>query len=166
MGVGSKLLKGSWLGAWAVFMSTAVMAAPAPVQPTAAWVPEPPAVARNAVAYLVLTGGDQDDVLQGVTTPAAEVVELHETSLADGVLRMKPVTSLPVAARQQIEFVPGGLHLMLIGLRQPLRYGGKVLLEMRFAKAGLLKIEAEVHSLPPTPAASRTEDHDQHHHHH
>lgn len=147
-----------------ILMGGAVVAAPAPVQLAGAWVPEPPAVARHAVAYLTLLGGEQDDVLLGIGTPVAEVVELHETSLADGILRMRPVASLPVKTRQRIEFVPGGLHLMLINLRQPLRYGGKVLLELRFEKAGVLNIEADVRSLPPAPAASGADMH--HHHHH
>lgn len=136
----------------------------APVQVVAAWVPEPPAVARHAAAYVTLVGGGQDDVLLGAATTAAEIVELHETSLADGVLRMKPVAALPVAARQRIEFTPGGLHMMLINLRQPLRYGGRIPLELRFEKAGKVKVEAEVRSLPPAPASSDAEMH--HHHHH
>lgn len=138
--------------------------APAPVQVAGAWVPEPPAVARNAVAYLTLLGGEQGDVLLGASTPVAEVVELHETSLANGILRMRPVASLPVQARQRVEFAPGGLHMMLINLRQPLRYGGKVVLQLQFEKAGKLSVEAEVRSLPPAPAAGDAEMH--HHHHH
>ena len=143
-------------------MSATTLAAP--VQLDSAWVPEPPAVARNAVAYLALTAGEQDDVLLAVSTPVAEVVEVHETSLADGVLRMRPVSRLPVKAKQRIEFAPGGLHLMLINLKQPLRYEGKVALSLRFEKAGVITTEAEVRSLPPTPAA-RADDTHRHHHH-
>lgn len=158
------VLRKLWLLPLLVAFGGPVHAGPAPLQVAGAWVPEPPAVARNGVAYLTLLGGEQDDVLLGAGTPVAEVVELHETSLANGILRMRPVASLPVQARQRIEFAPGGLHMMLINLRQPLRQGAKVMLELRFKKAGELKVEAEVRSLPPAPAAGDAEMH--HHHHH
>lgn len=152
--------------ALATTVSATVLAAggSAPVQVVAAWVPEPPAVSRNAAGYLTLMGGAEDDVLLGATTAAAEVVEVHETSLAGGVLRMKPVASLPVPARKRIEFGPGGLHLMLINLRQVVRYGGTVPLELRFEKAGLIRVDAEVRSLPPAPASGGAEMHQHHHH--
>jgi copper(I)-binding protein len=147
-----------------VMIGLSATALAVPVQLDNVWVPEPPAVARNAVAYLALTAGEQDDVLLAVSTPVAEVVEVHETSLADGVLHMRPVSRLPVKAKQRIEFAPGGLHLMLINLKQPLRYEGKVALSLRFEKAGVITTEAEVRSLPPTPAARADDTH--HHHHH
>ena len=134
------------------------------VEVSGAWIPEPPAVSRNAAAYLTVLGGVQDDVLLSAATPAAEVVEVHETSLAGGVLRMKPVATLAVPARQRIEFAPGGLHLMLVNLRHALRYGAMVPLELEFRKAGKVRVEAEVRSLPPSPAAVGGEAH--HHHHH
>jgi len=129
----------------------------------AAWVPEPPPVARNAAAYVTLRGGARADRLMGVSSPAAEVAEVHETSLTGGVLRMRPVTTLPLAAGQRIEFTPGGYHIMLINVRQPLTAGGKVPLELRFEKAGSVRLEAEVRSLPP---AASPEAGSAHHHHH
>ena len=146
-----------------VSFAGAAVAGPAAIRMTDAWVPEPPSVSRNAVAYITLVGGEQDDVLLGASTPAAEVVELHETSLANGMLRMRPVASLAVQAGKRVEFTPGSLHMMLISLRQPLRYGQKVSLELRFEKAGKQLVEAEVRSLPPAPMATGAESH--HHHH-
>ncbi len=137
-----------------------------PVEVSGAWIPEPPAVSRNAAAYITVLGGSQDDVLVGAATQAAEVVEVHETSLSGGVLRMKPVATLAVPARQRIEFAPGGLHLMLVNLRQALRYGATVPLELEFRKAGKVRVEAEVRSLPPSPTAVGGEAHHHHHHHH
>lgn len=135
-----------------------------PVQLVSAWIPEPPSVSRNAAAYVIVLGGGQDDLLLGASSPVAEVAEMHESSMTGGIMRMRPVASLPVPARQRIEFSPGGLHLMLINLRQPLRMGEKVPLELRFEKAGRLKVEAEVRSLPPTPAESGGDMHQHHHH--
>lgn len=154
----------AWVLGMAMTVPGMVLAAGAPVQVVAAWVPEPPTVSRNAAGYLTLMGGGEDDTLLGATTPVAEVVEVHETSLAGGVLRMKPVATLPVPARQRIEFAPGGLHLMLINLRQTVRYGGTVPLELRFEKAGRITVDAEVRSLPPAPASGGAEMHQHHHH--
>lgn len=130
----------------------------------AAWVPEPPAVARHAAAYVTLLGGTAPDRLVGVSSPAAEVAEMHETSMAGGVLRMRPIATLPLAAGQRIEFLPGGYHIMLINVRKPLRAGATIPLELYFEKAGRVRLEAEVRSLPP--ATSTTSDPAHLHHHH
>lgn len=130
----------------------------------AAWVPEPPAVARHAAAYVTLLGGTEPDRLVGVSSPAAEVAEMHETSMAGGVLRMRPIATLPLAAGQRIEFLPGGYHIMLINVRKPLLAGATIPLELRFEKAGRVQLEAEVRSLPP--ATSTTSDPAHLHHHH
>lgn len=53
-------------------------------------------------------------------------VEMHETTLVDGVSRMRAVPSLPIAPEGSVEFKPGGLHLMLMGPKSPLKAGDTV----------------------------------------
>lgn len=129
----------------------------------AAWVPEPPSVARHAAAYVTLLGGAEADRLVGVSSPVAEVAEMHETSMAGGVLRMRTIATLPLAAGQRIEFAPGGYHIMLINVHQPLQAGSSIPLELRFEKAGRVHLEAEVRSLPPATAPSSDPAHLHHH---
>ncbi len=53
-------------------------------------------------------------------------ISLHETTLVDGVSRMREVERLPIAAGKTAELKPGGLHLMLMGALQPLQEGQRV----------------------------------------
>lgn len=145
-------------------LSGAAQAGAETARAEAAWVPEPPAVARHAAAYVTLLGGAEADRLVEVSSQAAEVAEIHETSMAGGVLRMRTISTLPLAAGQRIEFAPGGYHIMLVNVRQPLQAGAHIPLELRFEKAGRVHLEAEVRSLPPTTTPSSDPAHLHHHH--
>ncbi len=57
-------------------------------------------------------------------------VSLHESTVVDGVNRMREVERLPVAAGKEVAFKPGGLHLMLMGIKQPLQDGQRVALTL------------------------------------
>lgn len=91
-----------------------------------------PPLARGtaAVAYLTIRNTSDDDiVVNEFTSPLFAQVELHETSVEDGVARMRPVDRLQVPARGSATLAPGGMHLMLrepdseiaAGVRVPLR---------------------------------------------
>ena len=101
----------------------------------------------NGAAYMTLrNAGGQPDRLVSASTPIARTVELH-THVRDGeVMRMRPVADIPVPAGQTVRLRPGGLHVMLIGLTEPLRQGAEVPLTLRFERAGevqvMLAIEA------------------------
>ena len=80
----------------------------------------------------------------GWTQPAARVVELHTHVREGEVMRMRPVTDIPVPAGQTVELRPGGLHVMLIGLTGPLQQGSRVPLTLRFERAGEVQVELTV----------------------
>jgi copper(I)-binding protein len=92
------------------------------------------------------------DRLLGGTTPAAERLELHTMAMEGDVMRMRQIDRIEMPAGQRVELKPGGLHVMFIGLKQPLAVGSKVPVTLKFEKAGELKIEMTVASRPP-PAA-------------
>lgn len=95
----------------------------------------------NGGAFLVLrNGGGQADRLVSASTDAARRVELHSMIRDGDVMRMRPVTDIPVPPGQAVEFRPGGLHVMLIGLTAPLQQGGQVPLTLRFERAGEVRI--------------------------
>ena len=98
--------------------------------------------AETGAAYMVLVGGEQADTLIGVSSPVAETVELHTHLETDGVMRMRQVDSIPIPAKAQVVFRPGGLHIMLIGLKGPLKEGRTFPLTLTFEHAG--RIETEV----------------------
>lgn len=119
-----------------------------PAKPEAedAWVRLPAMPGRPAAAYLTIEGGTKSTTLTAVTTPRAQRSELHETVPAEGqpgVVRMKPVTQVPVAARDEVSFVPGGRHIMLFGLDPQVAPGGRVPLRLTFADGQVLEVQAQ-----------------------
>ena len=88
--------------------------------------------------------GAAADRLLSASSPDARAVELH-TMIRDGdVMRMRPVAFIEVPAGQTVALRPGGLHLMLIGLSQPLREGESVPVTLRFERAGPVQVALSV----------------------
>ena len=103
--------------------------------------------AETGAAYATLIGGGQPDRLIAASSPVAETVELHTHLEEDGVMRMRPVEAIAVPAGGKVELKPGGLHIMLIGLKGPLKEGRHFPLTLIFERAG--RIETEVPILAP-----------------
>ncbi|MER3405214.1 MAG: copper chaperone PCu(A)C [Chloroflexota bacterium] len=98
-----------------------------------------------SAAYMVIRNeGAQSDRLVRAETDVAETVELHESRMESGVMKMQPVEGIDVPAGGSVELKPGGLHIMLIGLKRELRVGDRVELVLHFEKAGDIAVEAEV----------------------
>lgn len=96
-------------------------------------------------AYFTLENpGRLAETLAGMSSPAAERVELHRTAITGETARMEPVGAIQIPAGDRIAAVPGGLHAMVIGLRQPLRPGERVTLQFRFTQTGTIHVDAEV----------------------
>ena len=99
---------------------------------------------RNGAVYLTLTGKDGGDRLTGASSPVATRVELHETLMDQGVMKMREVKELPVPAGATVALQPGGLHLMLMNLKQPLKEGETVSVTLVFEKAGAVTAQAVI----------------------
>jgi periplasmic copper chaperone A len=99
----------------------------------------------NGAGFMTLRNlGARPDRLIAAATPLARTVELH-THIREGeVMRMRPVAEIPVPPGQTVRLRPGALHLMLIGLTEPLRAGAEVPLTLRFEQAGEVRIILEV----------------------
>ena len=97
--------------------------------------------------------GTQPDRLVSASASVARAVELH-THVRDGdVMRMRPVDAIPVAPGQTVELRPGGFHIMLIGLKEPLVQGTRVPLTLRFERAGEVRVELAVEAAGARGAA-------------
>jgi len=95
---------------------------------------------------------DQQDRLVAVRTSVAGKTEVHTTLMGDGgVMRMRPVEVLDVPAGGKVALKPGGDHLMLMGIANPLKDGAMVLLELEFEQAGTVLVEAPVSRQEPYP---------------
>jgi copper(I)-binding protein len=73
--------------------------------------------------------------LVGVSTPVAGVAEVHEMKLEGDTMKMRGVPALDLPARQAVELKPGGYHVMLMDLQQPIRAGGSIPLTLTFEDA-------------------------------
>lgn len=124
-----------------------------PVTVKDAWVRAPAPGQKVAAAYMELEGRTHS-VLTGVASAAAARAELHSTSMEEGVMRMRPVARLALPAGSTVKLAPGGLHIMLVDLRRPLRPGDKVPLTLTVERAeaasrSIFTVEAVVREAGP-----------------
>lgn len=107
----------------------------------------------------VHNSGTTPDRLVGATTPAAAHVQLHEMRMDGDVMRMREVPALEVAPGQTLKLEPGRMHLMLLGLKQPLKADARVPLTLKFERAGDVKVEMKIESAVPGRPASQSHAH-------
>jgi copper(I)-binding protein len=104
--------------------------------------------APNSAAYMTLeTVGAAPDRLIGGSTPVAERVELHTHIMEGGVAKMRPVDGIEVAPGKPTVLEPGGMHLMLSGLKQKLDEGATVPLTLVFEHAGEVRLDVPVEAV-------------------
>ncbi|WP_028057049.1 copper chaperone PCu(A)C [Sphingomonas phyllosphaerae] len=104
-----------------------------------------PRAAVGAGFLTVRNTGSQPDRLLSAASPRAERVEIHTMTLEDGVMRMRPLPDgIVLPAGGEATLAPGGDHIMLIGLKAPLKAGERVPATLRFARAGLVRVQFAV----------------------
>jgi copper(I)-binding protein len=107
----------------------------------------------NSAAFLRIRNLDtQDHAMLGVRNPRVKVIELHTHRMETGVARMRRVERIELPAGSAVELQPGGLHLMLIGLDQPLAVGEQLLLTLSFEDGSEKSVAASVRSFQPMAA--------------
>ena len=101
--------------------------------------------ARNGAAYLKIESapGTKDRLLDA-RSPVAEAVEVHETTVIDGIARMRRIPEIGIAPDRPVELAPGGMHMMLMGLKSPLKEGDLFSLILRFESAGEIAVKVIV----------------------
>jgi periplasmic copper chaperone A len=101
--------------------------------------------AKTGAVYMTLKNqGAAADRLVAVTTEAAMSAEVHENLVEDGVAKMRPVEVFEIPAGGSVELKPGGYHIMLMGLKAPLKKGGMIMLQLKFEHAGMVNVMAHV----------------------
>ncbi len=107
----------------------------------------PAAQGQNGVIYLEISNrGAADDRLIAVSTPLAGRVELHRSTMEDGIHRMEKVDSITVPAGGTVALEPGGLHVMLIDLRFMLMAEETIPVTFSFEHAGDISTGVSVES--------------------
>lgn len=113
-----------------------------------AWVRLMPPVAQSTAAYMTLKNtGDADISIIAVTTDAAATSDFHAVRMQDGKMIMFPLESVIVPANGEFSFVPGGFHIMLMGLDKPLDAGDIVNIVLYLADGESLKVQAMVRDM-------------------
>lgn len=109
------------------------------------WARATPKGATVGAGYLSITnkGRELDRLIGGSAEPAARF-EVHVTVMEDGVAKMRQVTGLEIKPGETVEFKPGGMHVMFMGLKQPLAQGQRVKGTLVFEKAGTVAVEFRV----------------------
>ena len=101
--------------------------------------------------YLTLTAS-RDDTLMTAESSASALAQVHESSMENNMMVMyEAKAGLPLPAGQAVSLAPGGNHIMLLGVKEPLAAGDTVPLTLTFASAAPVEVEASV-GQPALPA--------------
>jgi copper(I)-binding protein len=104
-----------------------------------------PGRATTGAAYIMLiNGGTSADRLVGAATPVADNVQFHKVTEDNGVSRMRQVQGVELAPGAKIIFKPGEMHMMLVGLKQPLIEGQTFPLTLQFEQAGRVEVPVPI----------------------
>lgn len=116
------------------------------------WAKETPPGLKVSAGFLVLKNSDdKEHQLVAAESSVSGMVELHTHINDQGVMRMRPVENIPVPAGGTAKLQPGGLHLMIMMLKQPLKAGEKIDITLLFEDGSKKAIEAEVRSFAMQP---------------
>ncbi len=108
---------------------------PPPIQIDHPWARASAGAAKTGAAYLTITDQGQPDQLTGASTPIAASAELHESMDDMGMMKMRPIAGLTLTPGKPVKLAPGGYHLMLMGLKAPLKAGDTFPLTLQFTHA-------------------------------
>lgn len=88
---------------------------------------------ENSAAYMLIRNGtDSPYELVGASSDFAASTELHLSKMVNDVMQMIPQDVVPLPAGEDVEFKPGGLHVMFVGLKRDLKVGEEIKLTLKF----------------------------------
>ena len=112
----------------------------------------PPGLTTTAGFLSITNSGSTPCLLLSAESQLSDRLEFHEHLHSDGMMRMRPVTGgINVPAGETVVFKPGGLHIMLFNIQQPLIAGEITRLQFNTDQCGILDISAEIRSLVAKP---------------
>jgi copper(I)-binding protein len=133
--------------------------AAAPLRIETPWLRETPPAATTGAGYtLIRNPGRLEDRLLDAHSAVADNIEVHSMTMDGGIMRMRPVTGgLAIPPGGSVALRSGGYHLMLTGLKRPLRRGETVEIRLRFARAGSVPVRFRVEPIDFQPKGRRNE---------
>lgn len=105
-------------------------------------------VAGQAAAggYMKITSSGAADQLISASSSVSAEVQLHTMKMDGNVMQMREVKQIEVPANGAVDLKPGGLHLMFMNIKAPLKAGDMVPVKLRFAKAGEVEVKMPVNA--------------------
>jgi copper(I)-binding protein len=111
-----------------------------------AWARATAGMAKVGAAYLTVTNdGAEMDRLIGATSSVAAKAELHSVVMQDNVMKMRQIEAIEVHPGEPFVLRPGGVHVMLMGLKRPLKEGETFPLLLTFERSGPVEVTVVVH---------------------
>lgn len=127
-----------------LLITGSAMAQTGQLQLTDVWARATPGKAETGAAYLTIVSSVPDR-LTAVATPEAKTAELHNMTMEGGIMKMRPLPNgVELPAGQAVMLKPGATHIMLMGLKQPLKKGDTFPLTLSFEKAGTKEVAVAV----------------------
>lgn len=126
------------------FLAACGQQVPPDVELGNAWARPTAGQAPGAVYVSIANEGPGEDRLTGAFTDHAAMAMVHQNELMDGVARMRMAGEIRIPEGDEINMVPGGTHIMLEGLRAPLKAGDEFELVLKFKEAGDKKVTVRV----------------------
>ena len=127
-----------------------------------AWSRATPGGAKIAGGYLTIENkGTSPDRLVGGSGDVAARIEIHEMAMNNGVMTMRPLDKgLVIEPGKTVKLAPGGYHLMMMDLKNPLKQGDKVPVTLEFEKAGKVTLSFDVQGVgAQAPSGANHSDH-------
>jgi periplasmic copper chaperone A len=112
------------------------------------WSRATPGKARSGVVYLTISNqGNAPDRLVSISTSVATRAEIHRSQMKGGMMTMNSIGALTLRPASSVLLRPGGLHVMLMGLKAPLKRGGSFNMTLKFEKAGSLTVKVAIEKI-------------------
>ncbi|MBB5190513.1 hypothetical protein HNQ50_001235 [Silvimonas terrae] len=113
-----------------------------------AWSPATPPGAETGAAYFTINNrSGAADVILGANSAVATEASVHEMKMAGGMMQMRAVPKLSLAPKASVTFSPHGYHVMLTGLKKPLKEGDHFKLALQLQHAGAVEVDVVVEGL-------------------
>jgi periplasmic copper chaperone A len=130
------------------------------------WSRAVPKGASVAAGYMTIkNNGDTPDRLVGGTTPVAGKFEIHQMTMNNGVMQMRPVADgILIKPGETVALKPESFHIMMMNLKQPIEKDKPFPASLNFEKAGTVQVEFAVEGVGGSPAAATPAPETHHHH--
>ena len=114
----------------------------------------PPNAPATGAFMVIRNNGDKDVKVVKADNPLSRATELHTHINDGGVMKMRPVPAIDIKAKGEAVLKPGGLHVMLIDLKAPMKEGDLVPVTLTFDDGSSKQVDARVVKSSPAPVAS------------